>query len=189
MSTLEKITNTTTTINSDGTQETVITEKTTTREKLTEPDYIKIYTNMWCEFNNIPAVWQKLFLELATRMTYANSKDLQKSQIVVVYGIIAKDICKTCGWGSDRTLRKGLSALCECNAIKKIERATYQINPSYAGKGEWKYNPRLKRGGIEDIVATFNFKTKQVETEIIWTNEYEDSDYDIIKKNITMNLN
>lgn len=140
-----------------------------------EPDYIKLYTKMWCEFNCIPARWQQLFLELAIRMNYTNTHDLEHSQIVIVYGSQSDDIVKACGWADKSTLRKGLKALCDCNAIRKVRRAEYQINPNYAGRGEWKYNARLKRGGVEDLVATFNFKKGTVSTSILWSDDGEDT--------------
>ena len=81
---------------------------------------------------------------------------------------------KALNW-KDRMYQKGLKALCECEAIKKVGKGVYQINPRYAGRGEWKYNPRLERGGIEDLVATFNFKDKSVDTKIVWADDGEDT--------------
>ena len=86
-------------------------------------------------------------------------------------GSIRKAIMQHLNWKSDSMFVRGLSVLVKCNALKKIGRAEYQINPSYAGKGEWKYNPRLQRGGIEDLVATFNFKDKTVDTQIVWADD------------------
>ena len=45
----------------------------------------------------------------------------------------------------------------------------------YQGRGEWKYNPRLERGGIEDLVVSFNFKDKSVDTKIVWADDGEDT--------------
>ena len=155
---------------------------TTTREtsiaiqRNQEPDYIKLYTKMWCEFNCIPAKWQQLFLELAVRMNYTNSNDLEHSQIVIVYGSVSDDITKACGWSDKSTMRKGLKALCDCNAIRKMRRAEYQINPNFAGRGEWKYNSKLARGGVEDLVATFNFKKGTVSTSIVWADDGMDTE-------------
>ncbi len=65
----------------------------------------------------------------------------------------------------------GLKALCDCGAIRKVNRGVYQINPSYAGRGTWKYNPSLKQGGIEKLVATFNFTEGTVDTNAVWATE------------------
>jgi hypothetical protein len=71
--------------------------------------------------------------------------------------------------------KTGLRELVKVKAIKHVARGVYQINPTYAGKGEWKYNPRLKRGGIENLIATFNLKEHTVETQIIWADDGDDS--------------
>lgn len=144
--------------------------------KVREPDYIKLYTKLWCEFNGIPDAFKNLFLELALRMSYCNAKDLDNSQIVYTGGTVAKDIMKKMGWTSKRMYQKGLNVLCECDAIRKVARAEYQINPSYAGRGGWKYNPRENQGGVEDLVARFSFKNKNVDTEIIWADDGSDSE-------------
>lgn len=159
-----------------GTEHTTTTEKTTKIERSTEPDYVKLYTQMWCEFNQIPQGHRPLFLELVTRMTYCDKSDLAKSQLVATGGPFADAICKDLGWTSKEALKKGLRALCACGAIRRVGRGFYQINPAYAGKGEWKYNPRLSRGGIEDLVATFDFKAGTVETTIVWADDGTDCD-------------
>lgn len=173
---------TTTQIDSEGNETSTTIEKTKKVEISTEPDYIKLYTNMWCEFNEIPGVHRPLFLELVCRMSYCDKGDLPHSQIVATGGPFADSICRSLGWTSHESLKKGLRALLKCNAIKRVGRGFYQINPSYAGRGEWKYNPRLDRGGIEDLVATFRFKDGEVKTEITWADDGEDSDINIIMR-------
>ena len=153
-------------------------ERTVKIERSEEPDYIKLYTRMWCEFNSIPERYRQLFLSLAVRMTYCNSEDIDNSQIVVVVEPISSTIRKECGWKTRDALLKGLQALCACNAIKRIRRGVYQINPSYAGRGSWKYNPRLEQGGVEDLIATFDFKNKTVSTQITFSSsDDEDKGY------------
>lgn len=173
----------TTKIDADGNESSTTIEKTRKIEVSSEPDYIKLYTAMWCEFNQIPVAYRQLFLELVGRMSYCNKCDLGKSQIVFLGEPISSDICRTLHWKSKDSLMKGLRALVKCNAIKKIARAVYQINPSYAGRGEWKYNPRLNRGGVEDLIATFNFKDKTVNTDIVWADDGEPSEYNEMMRN------
>lgn len=158
----------------DGNIKTSSVEKVTNIQRNDEPDYIKLYTKMWCEFNDIPMAYRELFLQLVTRMTYCNSADLGNSQLVNTGKPWSISIMKALNW-KDRMYQKGLKALCECEAIKKVGKGVYQINPRYAGRGEWKYNPRLERGGIEDLVATFNFKDKSVDTKIVWADDGEDT--------------
>ena len=158
----------------DGNIKTSSVEKVTNIQRNNEPDYIKLYTKMWCEFNDIPMAYRELFLQLVIRMTYCNSADLGNSQLVNTGKPWSTSIMKALDW-KDRMYQKGLKALCECEAIKKVGRGVYQINPQYAGRGEWKYNPRLERGGIEDLVVSFNFKDKSVDTKIVWADDGEDS--------------
>lgn len=158
----------------DGNIKTSSVEKVTNIQRNNEPDYIKLYTKMWCEFNDIPMAYRELFLQLVIRMTYCNSADLGNSQLVNTGKPWSTSIMKALNW-KDRMYQKGLKALCECEAIKKVGRGVYQINPQYAGRGEWKYNPRLKRGGIEDLVVSFNFKDKSVDTKIVWADDGADT--------------
>lgn len=152
----------------DGNVLSVTTEKNTSKiGKSTEPDYIKIYTNMWCEFNQIPERWRELFLQLAMRMSYADAGELYGGQCVNTTGpnkdsILLALNCK------ENNFRKGLQALVKAKAIRKIARGWYQINPTYAGKGEWKYDAKKKQGGIENIITSFDFKGNVVQTEIIY---------------------
>lgn len=160
--------NTHTTIDANGKKTITVQELTKKYERLGEPDYIKIYTNMWCTFNGIPEAYARLFLSLAVRMSYCNSTNLEQSQLVNTGKPWRDDIMKECGWTSEASIKKGLKVLCDHNAIRRVARGIYQINPSYAGKGLWKYNPKEQQGGIADLIAKFNFKDKTVNTQIVW---------------------
>lgn len=174
MSKIINETETTTIIDAEGNENTTIKQKTTNIKRNSEPDYIKLYTRVWCEFNQIPTAYRPLFMELVSRMTYCNTTDLQNSQVVMTGEPIASSIRNALDWKSSDMLMKGLRALCKCGAIRKVARGAYQINPSYAGRGEWQYNPRLQRGGVEDLVATFNFTKGSVDTKIVWANNPDD---------------
>ena len=164
-------------VDEDGKVKSTTKEMTVKKERSEEPDYIKLYTRMWCEFNEIPLSYRTLFLSLVSRMSYCNRNDLENSQLVNTGKPWSKSIMEECGWKSSDSLMKGLKTLCDCNAIRKVGRGVYQINPSYAGRGTWKYNPRLNGGGIEDLVATFNFKDKTADTHIVWADDGQDSEY------------
>lgn len=157
-------------IDENGIEHSSTKETTTKIERSTEPDYIKIYTKMWCEFNQIPLAYRDLFFELTCNMTYCNAGDLSHSQLVYTGKPWSDVIMNKLGW-KKAMYQRGLSELCKCNAIKKISRGVYQINPNYAGRGEWKYNPKLNRGGIENLVATFNYTAGTVETQITWADD------------------
>lgn len=161
-------------VDETGQEHITTVERTSKIERSTEPDYIKLYTKMWCEFNNIPTAYRDLFYELAARMSYCNATDIDHSQLVNTGKPWADDIMHTLGWKRSM-YQTGLRTLCRCGAIKQVARGVYQINPQYAGRGEWKYNPRLQRGGVEDLVAKFCFKDKQVQTSIVWADDGTDT--------------
>lgn len=154
--------------------------KTTSKMKIdNEPDFIKIYTKMWCEYNQIPYKYRQLFFSLACRMSYCTSSNPEASQIVFVQKPVTDAILKECDWKTKDPLMKGLKALCDCNAIKKLSRACYQINPAYAGRGEWKYNPMLERGGVKDLITTFAFDKNTVKTQIVFADDgSDDNDFE-----------
>lgn len=113
-------------------------------------------------------------MALVCRMSYANLNDSGGGQTVCTIGSIGASIVTECGWKNKDTLYRGLQALCECNAIKKINRGEYQINPNYAGKGPWRYNAKEERGGVENLIAKFSFADKTVDTQIVWVSSDED---------------
>lgn len=141
-----------------------------------EPDYIKLYTRMWCEFNDVPLRWRGLFLALVMRMSYSTSNDLEHSQLVYTYGL-KDEIMKELGWKTRAPFQRGLAELCKCAAIRHVKRGVYQINPRYAGRGGWKYDAKKNQGGVEDLIATFDFATKDVKTEITWADDGEDTPF------------
>lgn len=178
-------------IREDGTEQSTTKETTSKIEHSTEPDYIKVYTKMWCEFNQIPMVYRDLFFELICNMSYCNASDLEHSQLVNTGKPWSDSIMKHLGW-KKAMYQRGLAELCKCNAIKKISRGVYQINPSYAGRGEWKYNPRLSRGGIENLVATFDYASGTVATKMLWADNGEDTELNELYRtglNVTKNDN
>lgn len=147
----------------------VISEKETTKTKridrVTEPDYIKLYAETWLDKskNEIPIGYRALFLELAARMSYCEADDHEHSQLVMTSGIYQEAIMNTLGLKSRDSLQKGLKALCDCNAIRRVQRGIYQINPRYAGKGQWKYNPRISRSSLEDFADYYERAKKEAE--------------------------
>lgn len=175
MATIIKEKQVTTHIDAEGNEVTDVLEKTKNIQRNSEPDFIKLYTKMWCEFNQIPNAYRDLFLELVVRMTYCNGADLGGSQLVNTGKPWSESIMKALGW-QKAMYQRGLRVLCDCGAIKKVGRGVYQINPQYAGRGEWKYNPKLERGGVEDLVATFHFAEGTVETNVLWADNGQDSE-------------
>ena len=165
---------TTTTTDSDGNITKNEVEKTLYSEP--EPDFIKLYTNTWCEFNKIPRAYRGLFLQLALRMSYCDANDLGRSQLVFTGKPFSDIIAEALNWKNDM-FKHGLVVLTKCGAIKRVSRGVYQINPSYAGKGSWKYNARLQSGGIKELRSTFDFVNKKVDTKIVWADDGQDTEF------------
>lgn len=99
----------------------------------------------------LPAAYRFLFFVLAARMDYCDSDDLAHSQLVMTGEPYRDEILEIMGWSDRDSLMKGLRALCECNAIRKVSRGCYQINPRFASKGQWKYNPRIPQSNVEGL--------------------------------------
>ncbi len=89
-------------------------------------------------------------------MGYCENKDLEHSQLVMTGEPYREEIMEIMGWGDRDSLQKGLRALCECNAIRKVSRGCYQVNPRFASKGQWKYNPRITQSNVEGLKTYYN---------------------------------
>lgn len=165
-------TKTTTVKNPDGTvsetKDSVI--KAVSREN--QPDFIILYTTVWCECNDIPSRYRELFLQLAFHMSFVNSDDIDRSQLVDVSGPHKLDILEALNW-KEQALRKGLKALCDCNAIIRrtdFGKSWYQINPSYAARGAWS----VKNGiGIKDFKIHFDMLSRSLQTVITVADDEE----------------
>lgn len=160
----------TTVVDSNGNCNTTTIERTSKITKSTEPNYIKLYIDSWCEFNRIKLRLRPLFLELVARMTYANSQDMNTSQIVHTGIPTSTTIMKNLKI-KQSTYSQYLRELVACNAIKRLSRGIYQINPKFAGRGLWKYNPSYGSGGIKDLKSNFNCLDGKIETKIIWADD------------------
>lgn len=158
--------------NPDGTVTEDIMTTTKAIKHESQPDFIILYTKVWCEYNDIPNRYRELFLQLAYHMSYVDSNDVDRSQLVVVSGPIKQDIMNALNW-KEQALRKGLKALCDCNAIIKrtdFGKDWYQVNPSYAARGAWS----AKNGyGIKDFQVHFDMLEGMVQT-VLTTDEDEE---------------
>lgn len=106
----------------------------------------------------LPAAYRFLFVVLASRMSYCDRDDLEHSQLVITEKPFRDEIMRIMGWGNRDSLQKGLRALCECNAIRKVSRGCYQINPRFASKGQWKDNPRITQSNVEGLKKHYDRK-------------------------------
>ncbi len=170
--------------NEDGVQiSKTIKQKTNKTAPSGEPGFVKIYIKKWSEINDIPLAARDLFIELCMRMSYADPKDYDGGQIVYLISPVSDDIMRKLSIKKSR-YQQLLKMLCDCHAIRRLRRGMYQINPAYAGKGLWKYNPRLEQGGIEDIVPHFNCAdASSVENTIIWGDDGTKNEFNKMYRN------
>lgn len=182
MATYYKETETTTTIDAEGNETSNILEKTKIYDRVSEPDYIKLYIKPGTAMKpdgtssigiqGIPAAYRNLFIQLAMRMTYCNSNDIRSAQIVNTDVPFSYDIMRALNWGTSMYY-KGLKELAARDIIRKVRRGVYRINPIYASRGEWRHNDKLNRGGVMDLVNEFK-RTKNTDSDS------KDIDLDIV---------
>lgn len=154
---------TVTVVGKDGKETRNIVEKTRTYNRVCEPDYIKLYVKPWTSMGHdgspgIPMAYRDLFLQLAMRMSYCNSDDPKSAQVVNTGAPYSKDIMRALNWSSPSMYARGLKALVDCKAIRRIGRGVYQVNPAFASRGEWTYNSKLHRGGVKEVIDLFRLE-------------------------------
>lgn len=138
-------------------------QKTNFKKNNDEGEYIKVYFSDIKRFCSLPASSVALLLELASRMSYANTTDDENfgGQIVTIRKDVKEAICKELGIQT-RAYYYNLKKLKEEKFIKEVAASTYQINPSVIGRGLFEYSPKFKYGGIKDLRDVYD---KDVETE------------------------
>ena len=65
--------------------------------------------------------------------------------------------------------------MCNCNAIRRINRGVYQINPSFAAKGKWLdgKDGNTSYSGVKRFVAKFDFTDGSVTTDVTYSEDEE----------------
>lgn len=99
---------------------------------------IILNAHTWIHDNKIPVQWRALFLELACRMNERALPFPADRQIVLTSALWREPVMKALGWdvNSRSRFQKGLKALCECGAIRRVSQGVYEINPQYAQRME-----------------------------------------------------
>ncbi len=159
-------------------------DSTWTVERTGEPDFIKLYTEAWSPKKStkdkdgspagkkaaagedtaqltLPSAYRCLFVVLAARMSYCDKDDLAHSQLVMTGEPYREEIMEIMGWENRDSLMKGLRALRECNAIRKVSRGCYQINPRFAAKGQWINNPRIPQSDVKGLKKYYDSETRE----------------------------
>ena len=119
---------------SEGNITTSTLERTSKVKKSEEPDYIKLYTQTWCEFNQIPLRLRDLFLELAIRMSYADSTSPEESQVVYTGKPVSTAIMRALDLKTS-TYNQYLRELAACKAIRRVSRGVTKSTPITLAEG------------------------------------------------------
>ena len=144
-------------------------QKTNFKKNNDEGEYIKVYFSDIRKLCSLSANAVALLIELASRMSYANTTDDENfgGQIVTVRKDIRDAICAELSIQT-RAYYYNIKKLKEEKFIKEVSKSTYQINPSIIGRGLFEYSPKFKYGGIKDLREIFD---KDVKTETTVTDD------------------
>lgn len=123
-----------------------------------EPDYVKLYLDCLLTVKGLRKGLNPVLIALLKHMSYANSDDTTGGQIIIINKFLKETVAKTLGLGID-SINKALTDFTKSGIFKRIAPGTYQVNPDFVGKGEWK--------DIRNIKATFDFGNKTVVAEIV----------------------
>jgi hypothetical protein len=130
-----------------------------------EPNYIKLYIKTLMTFKELPTTCSPILIALLEYMTYADVKQEQGGQLLVVNGFVKQNISKALGIKVN-TIEQALGKFVKAGIFKRIATGTFQVNPHIIGRGEWR--------NISAIRATFDFNEGTVTTNITTTEEPEE---------------
>lgn len=111
-----------------------------------EPPYVKLYLQDILYLNDVPKSLTNVLYALLNYVTYA---DQENGMCIPLNGFIKQQIREKCGMDNPRTLNNALSKLVKGDILKRIGTGTYQLNPYFFGKGDWK--------DIANIRTTWNY--------------------------------
>lgn len=118
-----------------------------------EPPYIKLYLKTLCCIKGLSLSLNPVLDALLSYMTYADPNAEEGGQLIVVNGFVRQKVADKCGV-SIESVNKALTKFTKSGVFRRIGTGTYQVNPEYFGKGEWK--------DISNIIATIDFKTGNI---------------------------
>lgn len=124
-----------------------------------EPPFVKLYLDCISVLRNYPKSINPILFELLKYMSYASIEDEsdEGGQVIYTNAHLKRKIAEHCGVSLKR-VDQALGNLVSSGCIRRVAKATYQVNPSYFGKGYWK--------DIKAIRAKINFNTGEIETQI-----------------------
>ena len=131
-----------------------------------EPDFIKVYLDCLLTFKGVRKGLNPILLQFLSYMTYADSESAEGGQIIIINRYVKEAISKKLDL-SIESVNKALTEITKAGIFRRISSGTYQANPNLFGRGEWK--------DIKNIRAVFDFAERNVNAEIIKTEELENN--------------
>lgn len=140
-----------------------IKEETTTIRTVAErePDYIKLYVDMICVFNEIEGSFSKVLLEFSKYISYADEK---KGGLLEITSFRKQNIAEACNVSVSR-INQAITAFVKKNIFMPYtksdgvkQRGVYIVNPYIIAKGKWE--------NVKKLRATFDFIEKTFSADI-----------------------
>lgn len=140
-----------------------IKEETTTIRTVVErePDYIKLYVDMICVFNEIESSFSKVILECSKYINYADDKH---GGILEMTSFRKQNIADACNVSVSRisqaitTFIKKKIFIPYLKPNGKKQRGVFIVNPYIIARGKW--------DNIKKLRATFDFMDKRITPDI-----------------------
>lgn len=157
-----------------------VKEETTTIRTVAErePDYIKLYVDMICVFNEIENSFSKVILECSKYINYADDK---QGGLLEITSFRKQNIAEACNVSVSR-INQAITTFIKKNIFIPYlkpdgtkQRGVFIVNPYIIARGKW--------DNIKKLRATFDFMEKSIKPEI---NQFTVEDF--IEKDTEINL-
>lgn len=140
-----------------------IKEETTTIRTVAErePDYIKLYVDMICVFNEIESSFSKVILECSKYINYADDK---QGGLLEITSFRKQNIADACNVSVSR-INQAITTFVKKNIFIPYlkpdgtkQRGVFIVNPYIIARGKW--------DNIKKLRATFDFIEKTINPDI-----------------------
>lgn len=152
-----------------NTGEVVATNKTSIQSvKVSkEPAFIKLYLEHLICFKGLSISINSILAELLQQCSYANINDAEGGMILYINKALKKTIASKLNLSVSR-IDHSITEFVKKDLMRRLDLGKYQFNPHFFGKGEWK--------DIQNIRATYDYNTGEVNTEIVKAEEPKSPD-------------
>lgn len=132
----------------------VIQQEETRKIKSSEPDFIKLYLDDIMYLSDMPKKHSKILMKLLNYATYADKKGMR----LYLNAELKKDIAEELGYKSVQVLNNAIADLNKGKVLIRTGAGTYNLNPYFFGKGDWKDISKLRLEINYDEIQGKTFK-------------------------------